>query len=101
MNNLPRRTLILYICGGIVLLGAIYYYGFYNRDSGSAVVNSDVTASAAEISFITLVGQIDPITFDVSILSNPRFAALQDIRTAVLPEAQGRKDPFAVFSGGK
>ncbi len=95
MKNIPRRTLILYICAGIVFAGAVYYYFFFNRDTGASVETSNTQASEAEISFITLLGKIDPITFDTSIFSNPRFLRLQDIRTAIIPEPSGRKDPFA------
>ena len=95
MKNIPRRTLYLYICAGIVLAGAIYYYFFFNQDTGSAAVSTTTEASQAEISFITLVGKIDPIRFDTTILSDPRFLRLQDIRTVIVPEPAGRKDPFA------
>jgi hypothetical protein len=95
MKNIPRRTLVLYICAGVVFAGAVYYYFFFNHDTGASVEASTTQASAAEISFITLVGKIGPITFDTSVLSNPRFLHLQDIRTVIVPEPAGRRDPFA------
>jgi hypothetical protein len=33
------------------------------------------------------------------VFSDPRFMALTDIHTAILPESVGRNDPFASISG--
>lgn len=99
MNAIPRSTKILYAAAAIVFLGAAYYYLVFNSDTGAAVESNSNGASAAEISFITLVGQIDPIAFNVAVLSDPRFVQLQDIRIAVIPETTGRKDPFAPYPG--
>ncbi len=99
MKDIPRSTKILYAAAAIVFLGAAYYYLIFNKDSGAAVESNGVAASSAEISFISLIGQIDPISFDVSVLSDPKFTQLQDIRIAVIPEPSGRKDPFLPYSG--
>ncbi len=99
MKDIPKSTKILYGAAAIVFLGAAYYYFIFNKDSGAAVDSNSVAASSAEISFISLIGQIDPISFDVSVLSNPKFTQLQDIRIAVIPEPSGRKDPFSPYAG--
>ncbi len=99
MNAIPRSTKILYAAAAIVFLGAAYYYLVFNSDTGAAVQSNSIAASNAEGVFISLVGQIDPIAFNVAVLSDPRFTQLQDIRIAVIPEASGRKDPFAPYAG--
>jgi hypothetical protein len=97
---MPNKTKILYGAGGIVLLGVFYYFFFvYNGATQSAVESRSGGATAAESQFISLVGKIDPITFDTSILTNTRFVHLEDIRTTIIPEPAGRKDPFAPFAG--
>ena len=45
--------------------------------------------------FQTLVGELQPITFDTAVFSDPRFNALVDISTPVTPQPPGRLDPFA------
>jgi hypothetical protein len=93
---MSRNTIILVICLVIVTGGLAYYFFFFNP-SNTAQVTLTATpgaASDAELSFITLVSKLDPIVFDTSLLSDPRFTSRQNIRTAIIPEASGRKDPF-------
>ena len=96
--HLTRSNIILGIVALLTLAAAVYYYGFYNKSTGSAVIETPA-ATAAELDFVNLAGQIDSISFDQSIFSNPQFAALRDIRTVVVPEPSGRRDPFATIPG--
>lgn len=82
---------------GILLLAAAAY--LLLRPAEDAGLSSSAPASDAEAQFIALTSQLDPVTFDTSILTDPRFMALIDIRTAILPETSGRADPFAPLSG--
>ncbi|HWU24680.1 MAG TPA: hypothetical protein VN086_02915 [Candidatus Paceibacterota bacterium] len=92
---MSRSTLVFVICLVIVAGGLGYYFFFFNSDTSGAVTTNAGTASDAELSFITLVSKLDPIVFDTSVLSDPRFTSRENIRTAIVPEASGRKDPFA------
>jgi hypothetical protein len=96
--HLTKSNIILAVVAGLTFVGAIYYYFFYNKDTGSAVVAS-APASAAELDFVNLAGQINSISFDTSIFSDTRFTRLTDIHTIIVPEAVGRRDPFAGLSG--
>jgi hypothetical protein len=97
--NLSRNTIILVVCAIIVIGGGIYYFYFFNTGTGVGVSSDTAIASDAEISFIALVSKLDPITFNTAILSDPRFTSRTDIRTTVVPESTGRKDPFAPIAG--
>jgi hypothetical protein len=92
---MTRNSIILLVSIIVVAGGLLYYFFFFNTSTDSALLTDTTMASDAELSFITLVGKLDSITFDTSLLSDPRFTARQDIRTAVVPEQTGRKDPFA------
>lgn len=92
---MSRSTLVFVICLVIVAGGLGYYFFFFNSGATSAISTTSGTASDAELSFISLVGKLDPIVFDTSVLSDPRFTSRESIRTAIVPEAAGRKDPFA------
>jgi hypothetical protein len=96
--HLTRSNIILIACAALTFLAAVYYYGFYNKDTGSAVIPVG-PASDAELDFVHLAGQIDNITFNTSVFSDPRFTSLVDIHTAVVPETSGRRDPFAAIQG--
>ncbi|KND50355.1 MAG: hypothetical protein AB202_01725 [Parcubacteria bacterium C7867-007] len=96
--HLTKSNIILAIAAGLTFVAAVYYYFFYNRDTGPAVV-ATAPASAAELDFLNLVVQIDSISFNTAIFSDPRFTSLTDIHTIVVPEAAGRRDPFAALPG--
>lgn len=92
---MSRNTILTIVCAVIVAGGLGYYFLFFTGNTDPALTQSTAIASDAEISFISLVSKLDPITFDTRLLSDPRFTARQDIRTTIVPEAAGRKDPFA------
>lgn len=91
---MPRSTLIL-IAVVLVILGTAGYLLFGRSDTSSAVSSDGAPATSAELTFVALIAQIEPITFDASIINDPRFTALRDIRTAIVAEPAGRVDPFA------
>lgn len=92
---MSSRTKIIFAAIGVGVLLIAAYLLFFNNSTSSAVAVSGAPASAAEVSFLNLVAQVDPLSFDTSIFTDPRFMALVDIRTAVVPEPSGRTDPFA------
>ncbi|HEY4489181.1 MAG TPA: hypothetical protein VJA87_01730 [Candidatus Paceibacterota bacterium] len=92
--HLSRKNLLTIASALIVLLGGFYYFFFVTSSSDETILTAGAPASEAEVSFITLVGQLDPIEFDTRILEDTQFTALVDIRTEVVPEPQGRTDPF-------
>ena len=92
--KLTKSNIILGIVAGLTLVAAVYYYFFYNKNTGPAIV-STAPASAAELDFVNLVSQIDSISFNTAIFQDPKFIKLLDIHTIVVPESSGRRDPFA------
>jgi hypothetical protein len=91
--HFSRKTLLTIASAAIVVIGGFYYFFFLAKDS-STVLAPDAPASAAETSFIGLVGQLGSVEFDTHVLDDARFNALVDIRTPIVPETSGRKDPF-------
>lgn len=83
----------------IVLIGGGYWYISSSGTGNEPPLTSGVETNVAQIKFQTLVQKLQPIKFDTSIFSNPRFNALVDIATPVTPEPYGRLDPFAPVSG--
>jgi hypothetical protein len=96
---LSKNTTIL-IAAGIVVLGLVAYF-LWMRPSGEEIVSTTGFGAAgeAQATFLTLGAQLGPIGFDASILSDPRFTKLVDIKTVIVPEAGGRTDPFAPLPG--
>lgn len=90
-----RNTFLLALAAVVILGGAFYYFFILSDDTDPAVVTDTTEVSNAELEFISLVAEIDPIVFDTAILADPRFTSRQDLRTAILPEDSGREDPFA------
>ncbi|KND51377.1 MAG: hypothetical protein ABA06_03650 [Parcubacteria bacterium C7867-001] len=93
-----KNTIIAIVLAVIVLAAAGYmFFGKPNTQTGITADSS--TKSAAELTFINLTAEIQPVKFDTSILFDPRFRALEDLHTAIIPETAGRKDPFAPLPG--
>ena len=94
--NISAKTLII----GLVLvavLGGAYLYFF--SSSTEAPLSSTAPATPQEQQFLDVAAQLQPISFNTAIFSDPRFASLVDLTVPVTPEAQGRPDPFAPISG--
>jgi len=100
--KLSKTTYILLIVLAVVaIIGAVV---IFNALSGTPtddeiITEGQETASVDEMLFLNLASQIESISFDAKLFTDPRFMSLVDIRTAIVPEQVGRKDPFANLSG--
>jgi len=89
------RTNILLIILGVVLLLAAGYFFLHHSASSATALTGSAPANANETAFIQLSSELDPIDLNSTVLTDPRFNALTDISTQVVPESSGRTDPFA------
>jgi len=78
----------------LAIAAGAYWYFFAGTEQ-PALLTSSAEMSQAQMRFQTLVGELQPISFNVDIFSDPRFDALIDITVPVSPESAGRLDPFA------
>ncbi|MBU2103671.1 hypothetical protein KKD81_02535 [Patescibacteria group bacterium] len=97
--NISRKNMT-YIALGVVVLGVAWYF-FMGRTSEIDTITTDsaMPTSEAQTTFLLLAAQLEPISFNPKIINDPRFLQLQDIHTSIVPEAEGRTDPFAPLSG--
>ncbi|MDB5265250.1 MAG: hypothetical protein JWN64_821 [Parcubacteria group bacterium] len=96
---MPISKKTLGIIAGIIVVGGGIAF-FLMRPAEEPVVSEiGGSSNGTEALFITLSSQLDPVAFDTSVFSDPRFAALVDIHTNIIPEASGRRDPFAPIPG--
>ncbi len=94
--TISKTTGILIVLGILVLAAAGY---LLLRPAPPVMTTTGAPGSDAEAVFVSLTAKLDPVTFDTSVLKDPRFQSLVDIRTAILPEPSGRTDPFAPLPG--
>lgn len=98
--KMPSSNTIILIIASLVVAGGAYWYFFTDSPKGGeGSFTAGSSQSAAQAQFETLIGQLGPISFDLTILSDPRFTALVDLTTPIEPEPTGRKDPFAPIPG--
>ena len=83
-----------------LILAALAYWYFFTGTGNEPPLSTDTPTNVAQMQFETLVGQLQPISFNTKIFSDARFNALVDITTPVSPEPFGRSDPLAPISGG-
>jgi len=84
---------ILTIIAVIVVAAGGYWYFFTGEEQPALTPATE--GNQAQIRFQTLVGELQPISFNTDIFSDPRFNALVDIIVPIAPESAGRIDPFA------
>ena len=92
-TNNPSSVIVLILA--LLLLGAGAYMMFGNSGEDGGVTSDTSPISEAEATFLNLIAQIDPVKFDTSVLDDPRFKILRDLKTPIREEAVGRRDPFA------
>lgn len=98
-TNLFSRKTLPYVALAVVLVGAALYY-LWGRPASTDVITEDaLPQSASEAVFLGLAGELDTVTFDGAIFTDPRFLSLKDIHTNVVEEPVGRRDPFASLPG--
>lgn len=95
----PNANTLFLIIASLVVAGGIYWYFFTGSPAEEGSLSTGSSQSQAQAQFETLIGELGPISFDLTILSDPRFNALVDLATPITPEPLGRKDPFAPIPG--
>jgi len=94
----PNLNTIFLAVAAVLVAGGLYWYFFMGAPDEQSL-SAGAVQSQAQAQFETLIGQLEPITFDLTILSDPRFTALVDLTTPIASEPAGRTDPFAPISG--
>ena len=94
---MKSNTLILILATLIVAAGAYWY--FFAGKGNEPPLTAGPAVSQAQLEFQTLLGELQPISFNTSIFLDPRFMALVDLTTPITPETVGRLDPFAPVPG--
>lgn len=98
--KLPKGNTLFLIIATVVVAGGLYWYFFTGGSAASSLpLTTSSAPSSAQVRFETLTSELGPITFNLAILTDPRFTALVDLTTPVTPEPTGRTDPFAPVPG--
>ena len=90
---------ILIVLATLILAAGAYWYFFTGTGNQKPLTATVSNTNEAQMHFQTLIGELQSISFDTTIFSDPRFNALVDLTTPVSPEPIGRPDPFAPISG--
>ncbi len=94
-----KSTTTLIITTTALFVAGIAYWFFFTGTGNEPSLSTDISTNQAQMQFETLVGELQPISFNTNIFSDARFNALVDITTSISPESFGRLDPFAPLSG--
>lgn len=96
---MKSNTIILIVITLVIAAGAFWYFGGQQGTEAPLTEAIPALDNPAESQFQVLVSQLQPISFNMEIFSDPRFTALVDLTTPITPESSGRVDPFAAISG--
>ncbi len=83
----------------IVIIGATAYYMTKDGGNTAVITEGEAPSSSTEETFLGFASELESVSFEPEIFSDPRFTALKDIRTSVVEEDKGRRDPFAPLVG--
>jgi len=95
-----KSNIISIVVVTLIIIGGAYWYFSSQSSNDVSLTSSNPSESPAQSQFDLLVNQLQPISFNTSIFSDPRFAALIDLTTPITPETPGRADPFAPIGAG-
>ena len=82
----------------LVVAAGVYWYSSTGTGNEQPL-SASTSLNVAQTQFQVLVSELQPISFNSSIFSDPNFTSLVDITTPVMPETPGRLDPFSPISG--
>ncbi len=83
----------------LIIAGGAYWYFFTGTGNKPPLTVLSASVNKSQSRFQTLVGELQPVSFNTDIFSDPRFASLVDLATPITPETAGRIDPFAPVLG--
>ena len=83
----------------MVLGGVLYFLMGSGGSTDEIITENGAPSSSTEATFIGLASELETVTFDPAIFTDPRFTRLRDISTAVVTEPSGRRDPFGPLQG--
>lgn len=100
MSSLTQKLVVTVVTLGLV---GFFGYSFFLSISGSgpssssALDNSSVSLGTGVVGqdISALVAKLKSVSIDTSLFSSPLFSNLKDISTPIIPEPQGRPNPFA------
>ena len=99
---MKRSTIIILIIVVIVAAGAYFYFeGSPASLSGDSLLQADsnAQAEAAGAQVLILLNQIQSLSIDTSLFSDPGWNTLVDYTVPIPPENVGRSNPFAPIPG--
>lgn len=95
---MKSNSAIFLVITALVLAVGAYWY-FSTQTGNESPLTAEVKENQTQTQFKVLVSELQSISFDTSIFSEPNFTALTDLATQVTPEESGRPDPFAPIPG--
>lgn len=95
--KIDSNTTLIIIATLIVAAGAYWY--FFTGTGNAPPLTVTAIENQDQTQFQALVSQLQTITFDTKIFSDPHFRSLVDLATPISPESAGRLDPFAPIAG--
>ena len=83
----------------LAIAGFIIYKSFFDGSSGDVTAfgggEATTTMSVEGNDIVNMVSEINTININPGLFSSPLFSGLVDFSVSLLPEPQGRSNPFA------
>jgi uncharacterized membrane protein len=101
MKSFFQKFKVPTIIVGILIVSFIIFKAFFSSSDNSSDVLTAANTSTSTVGadFVTQLQQLQQITLDPSVFSDPVFQSLQDFSQPLPNIAVGRDNPFAAVSG--
>lgn len=101
MITFIKQNKLLTIVAVIFIFGVAYYTFSSSGNSTQPVLStsSDASSSAATQQLLVVLANLRTIRLDDTVFKDPVFLSLSDFGVVISPEAVGRRNPFAPFTG--
>ncbi len=97
--NFIRNNLTAVLLFTACIAGLYVYETYFTGGSSDVLTSSAATTTPASADILASLSNLQQVTLDPSIFSDPVFVSLVDFGIAIPPQPVGRSDPFAPLTG--
>ena len=97
--NFLKKNLVFLLLVVVCFLG-LYWFLFMRGGSTDTLTSSESLPTAGSSDLLTALGNLQNVTFDISIFKDPVFLSLTDFGVVIPAQPLGRPNPFAPLPFG-
>lgn len=94
-NNGNSAVIVIVVLATVALLGWYSLTSTKTNDLETVSTETNQKLDAASAKFLESLNELNSIVIDTSVFQSPAYSQLKDFSRPIMPEPQGRANPFA------